>query len=128
MMTMNGVDTRRCLDTAHDMLSGSCAGGWWRRACACLIRLALERGIDEYWQRTSPPVAACASQRAKLLMLRRLRTRAVAQRVALAWAALSRATHHHCYELAPTAGELRHLHAEVTAILTDLRANEPRST
>ena len=123
---MNAVDARRCLDTAHDMLTGGSPNGWWPRACACLIRLALERGIDEYWQRTRPAVAACASRRAKLLMLRRRRTRVLAQRAAYAWAALSRATHHHCYELAPTAAELRHLHTEVMEILADFRAQASR--
>ncbi|MGR6318784.1 hypothetical protein Q2K19_32090 [Micromonospora soli] len=43
-----------------------------------------------------------------------------ARRVALAWATLSAAAHHHCYELAPTVAELRRLHTEVSALLTRL--------
>jgi hypothetical protein len=123
----NTTDPQRCLAAAYELLTGAGTGGalavaagWWPKACACLIRLALEAGIDTYWNRTSPPVAACGSRRAKLLMMRRHRNRDTARRATFAWVALSRATHHHCYELAPTAAELRHLHAEVTAILDDL--------
>ncbi|MBX7266913.1 hypothetical protein KIF24_13335 [Micromonospora sp. Llam7] len=96
--------------------------GWWPRACACLVRLALEGGIDAYWRRVKPSVAACRQGRAKQLMLRgRLGPGGeVARRVALAWATLSTATHHHCYELAPTATELRRLHGEVSILLTRL--------
>lgn len=127
MTTGCGIDARRCLDSAYDLLAGARAhqGAWWPRACACLIRIALERGIDQYWQNTSLAVAACASRRAKLLMLRRRRTPELVRRAAYAWAALSRAAHHHCYELAPTAAELRHLHAEVTALLAELRPHVP---
>jgi hypothetical protein len=65
-------------------------------------------------------VAACETRRAKLLMLCRHRSRDISRRASFAWATLSNATHYHCYDLAPTAAELRHLHAEVTAILDDL--------
>ncbi len=120
-------DPHGCLAAAHHMLSGTggsgtfaVAGGWWPKACACLIRLALEAGIDAFWRRTNPPIAACGSRRAKLLMMRHHKNLQIALRASFAWAALSRATHHHCYELSPTAGELRHLHAEVCAILDEL--------
>ena len=53
-------------------------------------------------------------------MMRRHKNRDIVRRASYAWATLSRATHHHCYELAPTAAELRRLHAEVTTILSDL--------
>jgi hypothetical protein len=32
------------------------------------------------------------------------------------WLGLSRAAHHHAYELAPTAGELRNWHFDVSAV------------
>jgi hypothetical protein len=119
----------RCLAAADQMLTGTgplgataLADGWWPKACACLIRLALEGGIDAFWQRVSPPVAACANGRTKHLMLRR-RDRDLARRVSFAWAALSSAVHHHCYEMAPTAGELRRLHTEVTALLATLNSD-----
>ncbi len=113
------------LDAADEMLRGAgCFGalavadGWWPKACACLIRLALECGVDAYWQRVSPPVT-CASGRTKHLLLRR-RNREVGRRVSYAWGTLSSAIHHQCYEMAPAAGELRRLHAEVTALLREL--------
>jgi len=46
---------------------------------------------------------------------------AIAQRAAYLWWALSRAGHHHGYELALNAGELRHLHTEVLAVVAVLR-------
>jgi hypothetical protein len=121
----SNVDAQRCLAAAHDMLTGSNAGGgapggWWPKACACLIRLALESGIDAYFDRTKLRVARCGSRRAKLLMLRRHTDGDLARRASFAWAALSRATHHHSYELAPTAAELRHLHDEVRTIVDGL--------
>jgi hypothetical protein len=94
--------------------------GWWPKACACLLRLALEAGIDTFSRQTNPPVAACGSRRAKLLMMRRHKNRNIVRRASYAWATLSQATHHHCYELAPTAAELRRLHTEVSTILNDL--------
>jgi hypothetical protein len=123
--TTGDVDAQRCLAAAHDMLTGSSSApavpaGWWPKACACLIRLALEAGIDTYLDHTKPRVPRCASRRAKLLMLRRHTNRDVARRARYAWAALSRATHHHSYELAPTAAELRHLHREVRTIIEGL--------
>jgi hypothetical protein len=126
---MTGLSPQRHLAAADQMLRGdgvlgstAVAAGWWPRAAACLIRLALEDGIDRYWQRAQPPVAACGRGRTKQLMLRGRRGPGpdVALRVSFAWAALSRATHHHCYELAPTAAELRRLHREVSYLLTRL--------
>ncbi|PWU48050.1 hypothetical protein DLJ46_12935 [Micromonospora globispora] len=67
-------------------------------------------------------MARCRQGRAKQLMLRgRLGPGVgVARRVAFTWATLSAAAHHHCYELAPTAAELRRLHTEVSVLLTQL--------
>ncbi|MEV0154259.1 hypothetical protein AB0H57_11030 [Micromonospora sp. NPDC050686] len=124
---MTAPTAARCLAAADQLLRGAgmvgaaaVTAGWWPRACACLIRLALEVGVDDYWRRVRPAVAACQQNRAKQLMLRgRLGPgAAVARRIGYAWATLSAATHHHCYELAPTAAELRRLHTEVGGLLT----------
>ncbi|MEV6373610.1 hypothetical protein [Micromonospora musae] len=126
---MSAPTPQRCLAAADQLLRGAGAlgatavtAGWWPRACACLVRLALEGGIDAYWQQVKPTVAACRQGRAKQLMLRGRLGPGVdtARRVAFAWATLSAAAHHHCYELAPTAAELRRLHTEVGALLTRL--------
>lgn len=121
----------RWLAAANSMLRGAgviggraVTGGWWPRACACLIRLALENAVNAYWRRVNPPVAACGAWRTKLLMLRSRSGPGleVARRAAYTWAALSQATHHHCYESTPTAAELRRLHTEVTALIAALRS------
>ncbi|MFF5230688.1 hypothetical protein [Dactylosporangium sp. NPDC000521] len=112
----------RCLSAADGLLRRGPSGAWWPKACACLIRLALELAIEQYWQATSPAVAACGAQRTRLLMLRRRSGRDLARRAAFAWATLSQATHHHCYDTAPTAGELRRLHIEVSLLVAGLTA------
>ncbi|BCJ77442.1 hypothetical protein CS0771_69860 [Catellatospora sp. IY07-71] len=99
---------------------GPAVGGWWPKACACLIRLALETAIDGYWQRHVPAVAAYGSGRTKLLLLRRRCDRGLVREAAYAWGTLSQATHHHPYELAPTHAELRRLHSSVSAIVSRL--------
>ncbi|HEX5541644.1 MAG TPA: hypothetical protein VFX60_08770 [Micromonospora sp.] len=129
-MTGQQVTPERWLTVADRMLSGSgglgaaaVAGGWWPRACACLIRLALEAGIEAYWQRVNPAVVACTRGRTRLLLLRARNGPglAVARRAAYAWATLSQATHHRGYETVPAATELRHLHTEVTSLLDTLQ-------
>ncbi|MEH0820709.1 hypothetical protein V6U84_11115, partial [Micromonospora sp. CPCC 205714] len=74
---MTAPTPRRCLAAADQLLRGAgplgtsaVTAGWWPRACACLIRIALERGIDDYWRRVRPAVAKCRQGRAKQLMLR----------------------------------------------------------
>jgi hypothetical protein len=95
--------------------------GLWPRVSAWLLRLALEAALDRYWQVVAPSVAECRNRRAQLMMLREYAGAETAQRAAYLWSALSRAGHHHGYELALTAGELRHLHTESLAMLTALK-------
>ncbi|MBA2273659.1 MAG: hypothetical protein H0W21_07130 [Actinobacteria bacterium] len=80
--------------------------GVWPRAAALLARQALESGLGELWQRRAPSVEHC-SLRAQLLCLRSYIDGDTAERAAHTWGVLSRACHHHPYELGPTAGELR---------------------
>ena len=49
-----------------------------------------------------------ASTRVKLLCLRDVIDVDIAREVSLTWVSLSQACHHHPYDRAPTAGELRH--------------------
>src|SRR5215469_5012104 len=59
-------------------------------------------------QRTARlPEAKSCSMRAQLLLLPRYAGAEVAEDARDAWFGLARATHHHAYELAPTAVELR---------------------
>jgi hypothetical protein len=82
--------------------------GWWPRACARLTRLALEQALDDYWPRVLPEAVNCGV-RPQLLMLPRCAGANTAEQAAEAWYGLARATHHHAYDLAPTAAELRRL-------------------
>jgi hypothetical protein len=92
--------------------------GGWPRTCTWLIRLALEHGLDDFWATHNPGVGAVTSRRAQLLALSRTVDADLGRRGTELWHALSRAAHHHAYELAPTGVELRTWHTEVLA-LTD---------
>jgi hypothetical protein len=93
----------------------------WPRACAWLIRLALENALDQYWAQTLPEAALCG-MRPQLLLLPRYAGTSVAERARDAWTGLSRAAHHHVYELAPTAAELRSWLTDVSQLASDLAA------
>ena len=83
--------------------------GLWPRAAALLARQALEGALDELWRARRLELGAC-STKAQLICLREyLGDPELAGRVHHAWMALSQACHHHPYELAPTADELRGL-------------------
>ena len=97
--------------------------GRWPRCCAWLIRLALEQSLDEYWARVLPDAAEC-SMRAQLLLLPRYADAHTAEDATEAWLGLARVTHHHAYDLAPTAAELRRWHELVRSITAELRASD----
>ena len=95
--------------------------GRWPRACAWLTRLALEQALDEYWSRVLPEAVNCGV-RPQLLMLPQYAGASIAVQAAEAWYGLARATHHHAYDLAPTAAELRRWHDLVRAVIGELSA------
>lgn len=119
MSTLRQVEPRELLAAADRLLISPLRGsdGQWPLACALLIRLALEAGLDEYWTVKEPSARAC-SMRAQLLLLPQFADREAALMAREAWLGLSRAAHHHAYELAPTAPELRRWHTDVTSLLT----------
>ena len=99
------------------------AGAQWPRACALLIRLALEMTLDRFWGRALPPAAGCGMRQQLLLLPGYTADQPAAAGLAReAWLGLAGAAHHHAYELAPTAGELRTWHREVTELATLLSA------
>ncbi len=112
------------LGDADRLLSGDrrANGAWWPRATAFLLRSALELELAAYWARVEPGVEAC-SMRAQLTVLRRPEYAGpdTGTDVAAAWHALSRACHHHAYELAPTLAELRSWAEAVRRTATALR-------
>lgn len=111
-------DPRPALEHADRMLreAGPDTAGLWPRTTARLMRLALERATDLYWIRTRPEMIACPTT-IRLLMLEGALGRAGARRAFLVWSRLSDATHPHPYELAPTVGELRRWHNDVTELV-----------
>jgi hypothetical protein len=58
--------------------------------------------------------------RPQLMMLHRYAGASTAAQAAEAWYGLARATHHHAYDLAPTAAELRRWHDLVRAVMAEL--------
>jgi hypothetical protein len=118
------------LAAADRLLTDTVSGthGTWPRACAWLIRLALETELTRFWEAACPPAAGCRSRRAQFLLLSRYAGPETSRRAEQAWSALSRAGHHG-YEMGLTAAELRSLTDEVAAVLAALRlaGQQPRS-
>lgn len=115
-----------CLDAADQLLTSVVRGtrGAWPRACAWLLRLALEAAMDDYWLRVKPEISALRARSPQFLVLHRYAGRQIAARAGYAWWALSRAGHHHCYELGLTATELRVLRDAVAMVISDLARAE----
>ncbi|QIS05853.1 hypothetical protein F5X71_29280 [Nocardia brasiliensis] len=111
------------LDTVDRLLAGAVtdAGGLWSRATAWILRIALEQSVDELWTRVAPALMRCP-MRAQLIALRTFAGPEVAAQVGVLWAALSRAAHHHDYELAPSVTDLRRWREQTVALVADLAA------
>jgi hypothetical protein len=102
------------LDYADEVLDGGIAlGPRSARTAALLARLALEDWLNEesaVWDKGSekPPTT-----NSKLVVLARNRGAEVGERARRVWHSLSRAVHHHAYELQPSPTEVRHLVKQV---------------
>ena len=122
------VTPEELLDAADQLLRSPVPGlgNLWPRACALLIRTALELILDQYWAQVLPEAADCG-MRQQLLLLPLYSgglsgSAAVSDAVSAlnavslareAWLGLAGAAHHHAYELAPNASELRGWHTAV---------------
>jgi len=102
-----GPSPSELLRAADNLLSeaSEASAGRWPRAVAILCRQALEGSLYDFWRGKAPGVES-ASERAQLLCVRSYVSAELAARAEHTWTALSRACHHHAYELAPTASEL----------------------
>lgn len=124
------VPPEELLDLADQMLTAGAAGTGplWPRVCALLIRLALERSLDRFWARVLPEGAE-VGMRQQLLLLPQYTAASseagagagaadsdAASLAREAWLGLAGAAHHHAYELAPTAQELRRWHTAVNRL------------
>jgi len=106
---------------------GSAVVGWWARTAAVITRSALERSLRRYWSLRQPGLEEC-TLRAQLLCLRGRMGGELVDDTAATWNGLSRACHHHPYELAPTVGELRRWIAAVHRFTEEvLRQEEGRA-
>jgi hypothetical protein len=102
-------DPRDLLELAEGLLrrADPATAGLWPRASALLALQALEATMLRVWERHRLDLQGC-SMRTQLICLRSyLEDAKLAARAGHAWSALSRACHHHPYELAPTSAELR---------------------
>ena len=81
----------------------------WPRVVAVLARHAIEEALRQYWALREPGMERCTWHAQLLCLTVYLSNRELAREAAAAWSDLSRACHHHPYELAPTANELRAL-------------------
>lgn len=114
------VNWARALLTHPDLA----VAGAWPRAVALLGRQGLEEGLDEFWSRQLPGMGR-ASRATQLACLEQfLRDGELVRGVRTAWAALSRACHHHPYELAPTAPELERWLYAVDELIARLNQTE----
>jgi len=102
------ADARGLLETADSLLGRAepATAGLWPRASALLGLEALEATLQRLWDHRGLDLQGC-TMRTQLICLRTyLDDGGLAARAGHAWSALSRACHHHPYELAPTADEL----------------------
>jgi hypothetical protein len=98
----------------------------WPRAVALLARQALEDALRSYWAEHAPGVERL-TMRAQLTCLRAyLSSASLASEVTFTWHALSRATHHHVYELEPTREELSSLVAAARRLVATVGGERRR--
>jgi hypothetical protein len=117
-------DPRPVLELAEGLLRRSepATAGLWPRVSALLALQALEASVARLWQRHALEFQGC-SMRTQLLCLRSyLEDTALAARASHTWSALSRACHHHAYELAPTSTELATWFAVVDELVRKVEA------
>jgi hypothetical protein len=120
-------EPQQLLDMAGRLLDRAdpATAGLWPRASALLALQALEASVARLWERRTLDVGGC-SMRTQLICLRRyLEDASLAARTGHAWSALSRACHHHPYELAATSTELASWFAVVDELVDEV--GRPRS-
>lgn len=104
---------------AEQVLDGTVElGARGPRTAALLARRAFEEWLDEIsaWWSTEVGSDRPPTTMSKLVALEILLGREVSERAKRAWHGLSRAVHHHAYELQPSVGEVRMLVHEVRAV------------
>jgi hypothetical protein len=108
---MSRLGAQALLDEARRLIDDTSTAtvSVWPRAAALLARQALEETLTRFWLGAAPGVERLP-MRAQLSCLRAYHVPPqLAADVTFTWHALSRATHHHPYELDPTREELASL-------------------
>lgn len=100
----------------------------WPRVCALLGRQAVEAAVEHRLAASAPGLERCSRATQLTCLPWYVDDPAAARRAHQTWAALSHACHHHAYDLAPTAGELRVWLDDVDRLVADLAASSPVST
>lgn len=118
-MTTDGLTPARLLAEVHRLIESNArqSQGVWCRSAALLTRQALEAAVRTKLEGYASAIEE-ASFRAQLLCLQGVIADSdVARRAHYLWSALSAATHHWGYELAPGVAELREWVAGVQDVL-----------
>ncbi|BBY44164.1 hypothetical protein [Mycolicibacterium celeriflavum] len=89
------------------------------RIAALLARSVLEEWIEEQSASWSSPLLGYPTTRSKIVALGAVRGAEVGERTRRIWHRLSRAVHHHAYELQPSAAEIRQLVGAVRELQQD---------
>lgn len=79
----------------------------WPRAAALLARQALEQGLDQFWRGKGVKLDGLATKPQLICLRSYLADREVAAKANDAWSNLTRACHHHPYELGVGQEELK---------------------
>jgi hypothetical protein len=104
----DGTVARELLNAARSLVDRPAGDtrGLWPRAAVFLARQSLEVALKTYWSAKAAGVEE-SSMRAQLLCLGTwMSDEHLARKAHQTWSALSRASHHHPYELTPTRDEL----------------------
>lgn len=105
------------LDYADRLLNGEFGlGARGPRTAALLARTVLEEWIDQQSEAWTTSALGYPTTRSKIVALGAIRGIYVGEKTRRVWHALSRAVHHHAYELQPSAFEVRSLVDAVRAL------------
>lgn len=100
--------------------------GLWPRAAALLARQALEQGLDAYWRAKGLPLDKLATRPQLICLSTYLSAQSMAGKTSHAWASLTRACHHHAYELRATQAEVRDWIDAVAQVLAAMQPGDFR--
>jgi hypothetical protein len=109
-MTPSSGDTapRELLALARSLIGRDSVDtrGLWPRAAVLLTRQSLEVALKNYWKVEAPGTEQCTTTAQLLCLGAYAGDDDLGRRANQVWATLSRASHAHAYELAPTQEEL----------------------